>query len=160
MNVLYTAFKGKNNKSKVLLDYIDTLNKLYLTNSFKTSVKELEKALEGDNYDIVISFGQAPIDEKEIRIEIQAVGMKCYNTSIDYTYFKNKLEKEYNVVISNNAGNYLCNNIYYHGFRIINEKRLKAKILFIHIPKKIKYENIKKLARLFNLINSQLTVMG
>ncbi len=41
--VLYTAFKGKTNSSKVLLDSIQVEedNKLYLTNSFETSVKEL-----------------------------------------------------------------------------------------------------------------------
>ena len=46
MNILYTAFKGKNNSSKLLLDYIVANNKLYLTNSFKTSVVELKNKLK------------------------------------------------------------------------------------------------------------------
>ena len=45
MNILYTAFNGKNNSSKILLDKINSNNKLYLKNSFITSVKELEKII-------------------------------------------------------------------------------------------------------------------
>lgn len=45
MKILYTAFNGKSNSSKILLDNINTSidNKLYLKNSFKTSVEQLEK---------------------------------------------------------------------------------------------------------------------
>ena len=38
--------------------------------------------------------------------------------------------------ISKNAGNYLCNNIYYEGMKYINDKSLDAKMIFIHIPTK------------------------
>ena len=38
MKILFTAFNGKNNSSKILLDMINTKNKLYLKNSFTTSV--------------------------------------------------------------------------------------------------------------------------
>lgn len=34
MKVLYTAFNGKNNSSKILLDAITATDKLYLKNSF------------------------------------------------------------------------------------------------------------------------------
>ena len=40
MKILYTAFKGSTNSSKLLLDDIKSTNKLYLTNSFETSVKD------------------------------------------------------------------------------------------------------------------------
>ena len=42
VRILFTAFKGKNNSSKILLDYIKCENKLYLTNSYKTSIKEFK----------------------------------------------------------------------------------------------------------------------
>lgn len=38
--------------------------------------------------------------------------------------------------ISKNAGNYLCNNIYYEGMKYINDKSLDIKMIFIHIPTK------------------------
>ena len=65
MNILYTAFKGKNNSSKLLLDYIVDNNKLYLTNSFKTSVVELQNKIKKNDYDLIISFGQAPLDTEK-----------------------------------------------------------------------------------------------
>ena len=43
MKILYTAFNGKNNSSKILLDTISNVDKLYLKNSFHTSVTQLEE---------------------------------------------------------------------------------------------------------------------
>ena len=56
-----------------MLDYIVANNKLYLTNSFKTSVVELKKELQKNEYDLIISFGQAPLDNDTIKIEISAI---------------------------------------------------------------------------------------
>ncbi|MBR4350726.1 MAG: hypothetical protein IKP98_00655 [Bacilli bacterium] len=140
MKILYTAFKGKNNSSKILLDNINSDNKLYLTNSFKTSELELQKELDKD-YDLVISFGQAPLDSNTIKIETTAKGESEYITDYDYNDLYNKLKREYKVIISNNAGNYLCNSIYYYGLKYIKENNLKTKMIFIHIPKKF---DIKK----------------
>ena len=59
VNILYTAFNGKTNSSKILLDYIktDNCNKLYLRNSFTTSVKQLNSKIKNNNYDLIVSFG-------------------------------------------------------------------------------------------------------
>lgn len=146
MNILYTAFKGNNNSSKILLDNIISNNRLYLTNSFKTSVAELQKELN-NNYDLVISFGQAPLDIDTIKIETTA---KDYITSYNYNNLYNLLNNDYNVVISNDAGNYLCNNIYYNGLMYINDNKLKTKMIFIHIPKIDKINDIKKLSEIFS----------
>lgn len=149
MKILYTAFKGNNNSSKILIDNIISNNKLYLTNSFKTSVVELQKELN-NNYDLVISFGQAPLDMNTIKIETTAKGEKEYYTNYDYNDLYNKLKDNYNVVISNDAGNYLCNNIYYNGLMYINDNKLKTKMIFIHIPKIDKINDIKKLLEIFS----------
>lgn len=45
MKILYTAFNGKNNSSKILLDTISNVDKLYLKNSFHTSVTQLEEKI-------------------------------------------------------------------------------------------------------------------
>lgn len=149
MNILFTAFKGNNNSSKLLLDNIISNNKLYLTNSFKTSVIELIKMLEKNKYDLIISFGQAPLDTDTIKIETMANGKVQYCTNYNYNDLKNKLEKKYKVLISDNAGNYLCNNVYYYGLKHTIENNLKTKIIFIHIPNKDKITDIEKLAKVF-----------
>ena len=151
MRVLYTAFKGKTNSSKLLLDYIDTTNKLYLTNSFNTSVLELQKELKNKEYDLIISFGQAPLDNNTLKIETTAKDRINYITDYDYSALYNKLKKEYKVIVSNNAGNYLCNNIYFNGLKYIKENNLKTKMIFIHIPKEDKITDIEKLAKIFNI---------
>lgn len=147
MKSLYTAFKGKTNSSKLILDHIVASNKLYLTNSFKTSVVELQNKLKKSNYDLIVSFGQAPLDKDIIKLEVAAKGKIKYFTSYDYNNLYNKLKEEYKVIISSNAGNYLCNNIYYYGLKFINDNKLKAKMIFIHIPKEDKITDIEKLAK-------------
>lgn len=48
MKILYIAFNGKSNSSKILLGNIivEEDNKLYLKNSFKTSVEQLSNKLK------------------------------------------------------------------------------------------------------------------
>lgn len=151
MKVLYTAFNGKNNSSKVLLDKISAKDKLYLKNSFITSVKELENKILTENYDLIISFGQAPLDCDTIKIETIGSCEIKYKTNYDYSNLMNILDsKGYKVIISNNAGNYLCNNLYYKGLKIINEKQINTKMIFVHIPKIKNISNIDNLANVFD----------
>lgn len=153
MKVLYTAFNGKSNSSKVLLDNIDVeeSNKLYLKNSFKTSVEQLKNKIKNNEYDLIISFGQAPIDSNTIKIETNgSYDKECYETKYDYSKLKEKLEeKKLTTIISKDAGNYLCNNIYYNGLKYIKEQNLKSKMIFIHIPEINNINDIKKLSNLF-----------
>ena len=147
MKILYTAFKGSTNSSKLLLDDIKSTNKLYLTNSFETSVKELINNLNNNNYDLIISFGQSPLAVDTIKIETTANGEEKLKTNYNYNKLVSRLENNYKTIISNNAGNYLCNNIYYHGLKYIKDNNLKTKMIFIHIPKKDKISNIEKLTK-------------
>lgn len=147
MKILYTAFKGSTNSSKLLLDDIKSTNKLYLTNSFETSVKELINNLNNNNYDLIISFGQSPLAIDTIKIETTANGEEKLKTNYNYNKLVSRLENNYKIIISNNAGNYLCNNIYYHGLKYIKDNNLKTKMIFIHIPKKDKISNIEKLTK-------------
>ena len=152
LKILYTAFNGKSNSSKILLDNINEKqeNKLYLKNSFKTSVEQLLNKIKDDNYDLIISFGQARLNKGVIKIETQGKDMVIYKTDFDYFEIKKKLEKNnFKVVISNDAGNYFCNNIYYNGLKYINNNKLKTKMIFIHIPEINNIEDINKLAKLF-----------
>ena len=156
MNILYTAFNGKNNSSKILLDNIDSNNKLYLKNSFKTSVEQLKSKIKSNEYDLIISFGQAPLNKNVIKIETTGKNNDFYKTNYDYINLKNKLDVKYNVIISNDAGNYLCNNIYYNGLKYIKENELKSKMIFIHIPKINNIENVSLLSSIFNNMQNEI----
>ena len=150
MKILYTAFNGKNNSSKILLDMIKSKNKLYLKNSFTTSVKQLENEIKKNNYDLIISFGRASLDSDTIKIETTGRGKEnIYKTEFDYSNIYEKLKSDYDVLISDDAGNYFCNNIYYNGLKMINDNNLKTNMIFIHIPDIDNMTDIYKLASMF-----------
>lgn len=153
MNILYTAFNGKDNSSKILLDNIKILdeNKLYLRNSFITSVKQLQNKIKLDNFDLIVSFGQAPLEQDNIRIEVVGKDQnEIYESDFDYSELKEKLEKNnYKTDVSRDAGNYYCNNIFFNGLKYIKENNLKCKMIFIHIPFLNKIGNIEELSKLF-----------
>lgn len=150
MKILYTAFNGKQNSSKVLLDKISSNSKLYLRNSFITSVTQLEKELRKNYYDLIISFGQAPLGVDTVKIEEIGCSYVKYKTVYDYIKIKSDLEsKGYKVIISNDAGAYLCNNLYFHGLKYIDDNSLRTKMLFIHIPEINCITNISELANIF-----------
>lgn len=153
MNILYTAFNGKDNSSKILLDNIKILdeNKLYLRNSFITSVKQLQNKIKLDNFDLIVSFGQAPLEQDNIRIEVVGKDQnEIYESDFDYSELKEKLEKNnYKTDVSRDAGNWYCNNIFFTGLKYIKETNLKCKMIFIHIPFIDKISNIEDLSKLF-----------
>lgn len=148
-SILIAGFKGNNNSAKHLLDKIDFKNKLYLENDFEISVKQLENELT-NKYDYIIVFGQKPII-KSIYIELKGVNEnEEFITNYNYSKLIEFLNKNnYKTVISNNAGNYLCNNIYFNGLKYININNLKTKIIFIHIPYLKNIPNIDNLAQSF-----------
>lgn len=152
MKILYTAFNGKSNSSKVLLDNIkcNESDKLYLKNSFVTSINQLENKLVENNYDLIISFGQAPLNYNNIKIEIHGKNnTDIYNTKYDFSKLGYKLKLNgFNVIISHDAGNYLCNNIYYYGLKYISEQNLNCDMIFVHIPR-LDNIDISLLSKLF-----------
>ncbi len=151
MKVLFTAFNGKNNSSKLLLDKISSDNKLYLRNSFSTSVNQLKKELNSKNYDLIISFGQAPLDKDTIKIETIGQDKIKYKTKYDFTSLEETFcINNYKTIISNNAGAYLCNNIYFNGLKYIDDNKLNTNMIFIHIPAIDNISNIDNLANIFN----------
>ena len=148
-NILITSFKGKNNSSSIVLNKIRTyksVDKLELTNSFKTGEKELTKKIN-NNYKYVISFGQKP-SINEVFIEIMA---NKKNTTLKTNFQYKQLETIFNInkikfSISKDAGSYLCNNIYYEGLNYIKQNNLDIKMIFIHIPTIKEDYNFDKLA--------------
>ena len=136
-NILCTGFKGNINSSKVLLDKLSkniNLDCLYFDNDFEKSEKQLKDKIKGNKYDFIFSFGQKPVIKK-IYIEKTGInGLEKLETNYNYIGLKIYLEKYFRIKISENAGKYLCNNIYYKGLKYIFDNKLKTKMIFIHIP--------------------------
>jgi pyroglutamyl-peptidase len=149
-NILCAGFMGNLNSSKLLLDNLSNNNKfdcLYLENDFEISVNQLIERIKGNKYNYIFSFGQKPVI-KSIYIEkIGANGSEKLETKYNFIELKNYFEKYYKIKISENAGNYLCNNIYYNGLKYINKNKLKAIMVFIHIPN-IKNIDIKYFSKI------------
>ena len=135
--LLLTAFKGNYNSSKVLLDYITSsnCNKLLLTNSFTTCEKEITRAIIKQKPKYILSFGQKPNTDK-LNIETTACRNGIIlNTDFDVVSLEQSLKtSEIPYRLSNNAGNYLCNHVYFSGLYIIKQQALNTKMIFIHVP--------------------------
>ena len=158
--VLITSFKGKNNSSSILLNNIraNLTDKLKLTNSFITSEKELKQKIDKNKYKYIISFGQKPNCNK---LYIELVGNKNYD-KLETLFPHKKLVsflKDNNIEysISKNAGNYLCNNIYYEGMKYIKDNSLDIKIIFIHIPSLNTKYDFEKTAKIISNFIETLT---
>ena len=146
MKVLFTAFDGENNSSKLLLDRINYEHKLCLRNDFARSARRLERELESNDFDLVISFGQAPLPKDTIKIETVGRGEQNYKTNYDYSLLAKALSSDFNVKISEDAGKYLCNHLYYCGLKYINDNNLRTKMVFVHIPMKERISDFDVLA--------------
>lgn len=159
MKVLIGGFRGSTNSSKIIIDKITSdniLEKLYLVNSFETSKNQLEDILQNQEYDLIIMFGQKP-KVNSLYLECQA----CIRGNILITNHKyDSLEKMltgsgFTTVISNNAGNYLCNHIFYIGLKHIQDNNLNTKMIFIHTPSVNNIESIDSLAHVFSTYVNQ-----
>lgn len=108
------------------------------------------------NYDYVLIFGQKP-NTRNIYLENNAVLEETkLETDFYYGVLKENLESNnYKVISSCDAGNYLCNNVFFRalGFKQTND--LKSKIAFIHIPTIDNIDCIELLAStILNYINT------
>ena len=134
MKILLTAFSGKTNSSKLLIDSIDTDCKLFLTNSFLSSGKQIIDTIKTIRPDFILAFGQKP-KSNCIYIETQAHRENILQTNFDVAQLSESLSKNnISSELSDNAGNYLCNYVYYEGLKYITQDRLDTKMVFIHVP--------------------------
>ena len=158
MRILIAGFEGNDNSAKILLDKIKEKNNqdvLYLENDFQVSGNKIEEKLL-QNYDYVLIFGQKP-DTKNIYLENNAIlGDVKLKTDYCYDVLKENLEScNYKVVTSCDAGNYLCNNVFFRALSFKQMNNLKSKIAFIHIPTIDNLENVEVLVNIItNYINT------
>lgn len=122
-NILVAGFKGEDNSSKILIDKIDNKDKLYLENDFAISEEQLKTQLSKNSYNEIIIFEQKPVTRK-IYIELSAHKKSfVYYTNYDFNVINQFLKNNnYKTVISCDAGDYLCNNIFFW-FKLIKAKQ-------------------------------------
>ncbi len=122
------AFKGKNNASYILANYLCE-NPHLLTNSFKGLRKDIE-ALD-DNFDFVLMFGIDKMLKNTIRIEAVAEIENCrLSSSVDLSDISTRLSNAgIDNYISTDPTHYLCNEAYWYAL-----KKFNGNAVFIHIP--------------------------
>ena len=149
MKVLVTAFKPfnnqKNNYSEEVLKYITNVDKLIIDVVYDESYKDITKCKNLDDYELIIALGEAR-SRSELTLETQAINLsscslkdnkgvlknnEIINSSLS-TYLKTNVDilkcKDY-VSLSNDAGKFVCNNLYFHLL-----EHYPDKCIFIHVP--------------------------
>lgn len=153
MRVLVGGFRGSTNSAGLIIEKIESryeLDRLYLINSFSACKDQLEKQLKQHVYNLVILFGQKPGTEAVYLEQRACINGEELLTNHNYELLGTMLsESGFKYVISNNAGNYLCNHIYYHGLKFISEYDKKPGMIFIHIPGIKNIMDMDGLARVF-----------
>lgn len=148
MKILIAGFEGEANSAKILLDNIKEESNqdiLYLENDFEISSNQIEEKML-QNYDYILIFGQKPNTEN-IYLENNAI-LEGTKLETDYYYGvlkENLKSNNYNVLSSCDAGNYLCNNVFFRALNFKQKNNLKAKVGFVHIPTIDNIEDIKLL---------------
>lgn len=149
MKVLVTSFKPfnncVNNYSSEVLKYINATDKYILDVVYDKCYEELSNKYDLSKYDLIIAMGEAR-SRKSITLETRAInlascslpdnsnnirkdekiiqdGKEYINTNVNINILNNTIE------LSNDAGKFVCNNLYYH--LLYNYPN---KSLFIHIP--------------------------
>ena len=137
MKILLTGFL--NTSSEKMLSYFpqnNDLDVLLLENNKGISENQLRTYLEKTEYSYIFSFGQRPVLKNKVVIELVAKReQKVLKTNMNFENFVYKLSKERIVSkISKNAGTSYCNSIYFAGLSMILDRKLKSKMVFVHIP--------------------------
>ena len=149
MKVLITAFEPFNkeiiNYSYEVMKLINTDTKVLLNVVYDECYKQLKKICNLEKYDLIVAMGEAR-NRVELTLETLAKNIKsakipdnngnifeCEKVIYDgIDVLKTKVEyskvKDY-ISFSNDAGTFVCNNLYYH---LLND--FPQKSLFIHIP--------------------------
>lgn len=147
--MLLTAFKGKYNTSKMLLDgaHGDQIHKLLLTNSFAACEREIREAIAACRPKYVISFGQKPLVDRLCIEPVACCQGDVICSSFDISLLEASLTA-YGIpyIISETPSNYLCNHAYYYGLRYIAENKMDTKMIFIHVPDHRNFGNLEAVA--------------
>ena len=126
MEILYTAFKGKNNTSYQVASRLNG-TVLFLTNSFQGLEKDIATVV--NDYDVVYMLGCNKSLNNKIKIETCAeyYGERIF-TEFDISELKKRIDNKLSYSISYSPTKYLCNAAFYHMLK------KNKNTVFIHIP--------------------------
>ena len=135
--ILLTAFCGTSAELLVKGAELNLKYKvLYLPNDKIKDSELLIDALQQEQFDYVISFGQRPNIKDKVHIESRARKSELgLETAFDCEKLKCTMEQVgLSAKLSCNAGTSYCNELYWNGLRYIEENRLDTKMVFVHVP--------------------------
>ena len=158
MNILLAGFTGNDNSAKLILDKASPrFQKLYLENDFDICAEQIQTAILSFKYDFILALGQKPVI-KSIYIETSARKFDTViNSQYNYSAFATHLNTYgFKTKISINAGNYLCNHVYFHGLAAIDQVSSSSHLLFLHMPT---IKNIPHINHLSSTISSFLETL-
>ena len=158
MEILLAGFKGNDNSAKLILDKAyPRFQKLYLENDFDICAEQIRAAILSRKYDFILILGQKPAS-KSIYIETSAKNQNnVITTDYDYNNLAAFLKiSGFKTKISINAGNYLCNHVYFHGLAAIDQVSSSSHLLFLHMPT---IKNIPHINHLSSTISSFLETL-
>lgn len=158
----FEPFAGRSkNKSYEVAEYFDnsnSINVILLPVSFEHAHIKVKNAISSKNYDLVIMLGETSATKDFIRLERLALNFKDSENSDNMgisaneesiipgapgAYFTNfpiksvcrELQRKgCKVKISNSAGTFVCNSLYYHILHYIEENKIPTSALFVHLP--------------------------
>ena len=131
---------------------------LYLPVSFSRAHKVVIELIKKQPFNLIIMLGETSATNDYIRLERVAINFKdsintdndniianeeilveeapkAYFTKIPVKKIMGQLkESGYPVRITNSAGTFVCNSLYYHILHYIETNKLTTKTLFIHVP--------------------------
>ncbi len=132
--ILLVAFS--NTSSELLIHQAGDYKTIILPNDKVRDSEIVIEAISDTEFDSVFCFGQKPVLKDKVTIEVTAKeGDLWIDTSFPYGELKELLEgNDVKVNISHNAGTSFCNKLYYNCMKYAAQRRLRTKIIFIHIP--------------------------
>ena len=148
--ILFVGFKGKNNASGRLVEFISH-KYLLLTNSFDGVKKDICSI--GNDYDCLVMFGVDKHLTTSVRIEESAVkdDKRVYSDLRSAKLAKSLMDAGIETEISDDPQNSLCNEAYWYGLT-----RFAGRAVFIHIPT-IKYADEKFLNKMKSVLESEIS---
>jgi pyroglutamyl-peptidase len=129
--ILPTAFEAAGNRIRELIDTLKPSAVILLGASTEDTVIRLERvALNLNDSVLPDNAGRAPINQM-----IVPNGPVAYWSTLPLELLKRELQKRsIPVMISNNAGTYVCNHVFYVGSHQIEQNGIKTICGFIHLP--------------------------
>ena len=127
-NILYIAFKGKNNSSCQLVSQMHA-DAFYLTNSFPGIKRDIDTL--SMNYEKILMFGLDKNLHDAVRFEraAQKDGKLLYSSMDIEPYLTLANEMGISYTVSEAPGTYLCNEAYWYVLQ-----KAECPVLFLHIP--------------------------